>query len=327
MVLFASPKIRACGMLSAMKEPVNIPATYVTTLDLAKAKSLRAGLVARGFELTQPEHTLFAGKKEGVTCVLYASGKLVVQGKKRGEFIEFFLEPEILQTFGTPSRTGSLLSPSSSILLDTSGRIGIDESGKGDLYGPLCIAGVYAEGAAIDELKRIGVVDSKKLTDARATLLAKKIRACCPYHIVRISPMKYNELYVLFKNLNRLLAWGHATAIEQLARETGCHQVIIDQFAAEHVVETALARKGLDVHLTQRHRAEEDVVVAAASILARHAFLEGLAMLSNDMQIPLPKGCNQGVVSVGRQLVARYGREILHKVAKMHFKTILEILN
>jgi ribonuclease HIII len=293
--------------------------TYVVNLDSTQAERLRLELIARDFDMTRPPHTLFAGKQEGLSCVLYESGKLVVQGKHKQEFIEFFLEPEILQAFTTAQPPPAPL--------DAAGRIGIDESGKGDLYGPLCIAGVYAEGATIAALQQMGVRDSKKLTDARAAALAKKIRGLCHYHIVRISPTKYNQLYAGFKNLNRLLAWGHATAIEELAKETGCHRVIVDQFAAEHIVETALARKGLEVHLTQRHRAEDDLVVAAASILARHAFLEGLEKLSHEVGIRLPKGCGSAVREVGRSLIARHGQAILDRVSKTHFKTIQDILS
>lgn len=298
-----------------MKEKPSIPVTYVATLDLAKAPQLREGLLDRGFSLSQPAHTLFSGKKEGITCVLYESGKLVVQGKNRAEFIEFYLEPVILGSFGPIAGD-----------FDLQSRIGIDESGKGDFFGPLCVAGVYAEGSTIRELQKMGVRDSKKITDEEIAVLARKIRQCCRHHIVRISPSKYNQLYADFKNLNRLLAWGHATAIEALAAETGCHHVIIDQFASEEVVERALARKKLTLTLTQRHRAEEDLVVAAASILARHAFLEGLARLSEEVELRLPKGASAQVRAVGRQLVAKHGPTILDKVAKTHFKTAQEIV-
>lgn len=298
-----------------MKEKPGVSVTYVITLDLAKAKQLREGLLDRGFSLSQPPHTLFSGKKEGITCVLYESGKLVVQGNKRTEFIEFYLEPEILGAFGPAE-----------IETDRNGRMGIDESGKGDFFGPLCIAGVYAEGSAIQELRKIGVRDSKTITDEGIAVLARKIRQCCRHHIVRISPSKYNQLYADFKNLNRLLAWGHATAIEALAAETGCQNVIIDQFASEEVVQRALARKKLTLTLIQRHRAEEDLVVAAASILARHAFLEGLARLSDEVGLRLPKGASAQVRAAGRQLVAKHGPAILDKVAKTHFKTAQEIV-
>lgn len=296
------------------------PATYVTTLDRAKAEILREQLLSKGFSFTQPPHTVFAAKSSGVSCVLYESGKLVVQGKQKAEFIEFFLEPQILGTFqhGYEEVPSSAAEPA---------HIGIDESGKGDVFGPLCVAGVYGDARTIGELSKIGVRDSKTVTDAGIAVLARKIRNTCPHHIIRLNPLKYNELYQSFANLNRLLAWGHATAIEQLVRETHCHDVTIDQFAAEAVVETALKRKGIEVHLTQRHRAESDLVVAAASILARHAFLEGLGRLSEEFGITIPKGASHGVIAIGKRLVAKHGPSILQRVAKMHFKTIQQILN
>jgi ribonuclease HIII len=152
--------------------------------------------------------------------------------------------------------------------------------------------------------------------------LAEKIRANCLHHIVRINPVKYNELIAQFGNLNRLLAWGHATAIEQLAKQANCDRIIVDQFADEQVVLTALRRKHLDLNVTQKHRAEEDLVVAAASILARCAFLEGIEKLEKEFQQPFPKGASQKTIQAARQFVSTYGRENLGKVAKVHFKTL-----
>ena len=128
-----------------------------------------------------------------------------------------------------------------------------------------------------------------------------------------------------FKNLNRFLAWGHAATIEQMVKKTSCHSVVIDQFAAEHVVEKALQGK-VEVNLTQRHRAEEDVVVAAASILARHAFLEGLKRLGEEIGVELPKGASSQVIATGKRLVIKYGAEVLAKVGKTHFKTFEQVM-
>lgn len=289
---------------------------FVTTIDLSLADKLKQGLIDQGFELTQPAHTCFSAKKKGVSCTLYTSGKLMVQGKEMATFIEFYLEPEILKA--TPFTYQDDV--------DTNGRIGIDESGKGDFFGPLCIAGVFAEGDAVKQLKTLGVKDSKSLNDTTIVKIGRKIRADYAHHIVKINPLKYNELYDQFRNLNKLLAWGHATTIEQLVVATGCHDVIIDQFAAENVVLTALKRKQLEVSLTQRHRAEEDLIVAAASILARQAFIEGLESLGREFNLELPKGASSQTIRVGRTLVQKYGPDVLKRVAKMHFKTLDAIL-
>jgi ribonuclease HIII len=291
---------------------------FVTTLDLAIAEKLRNDLIERDFDITTPPHTIFSARKSGISCTLYQSGKLTVQGKESQEFIEFYLEPEIL---------GAVPFTHAATSLDLTPRIGIDESGKGDFFGPLCIAGVYAGGDQIEMLKKLGVKDSKTISDTSILKLAQKIRANFDYHVVRINPLKYNELYAQFKNLNHLLAWGHATTIEQLILKTGCRQVIIDQFAAEHVVENALARKKLVANLSQRHRGEEDVVVAAASILARAAFLNGLEQLGSDLGMKLPKGASAATKEAGRTIVRQFGAEALTKVSKVHFKTYQMIVN
>lgn len=290
---------------------------FVTTIDLKLADKLLHDLKNQEFEISQPTYTIFHAKKKGISCTLYTSGKLMVQGKEMGPFIEFYLEPEVL---------GQCIYTYQDLNIITTGRIGIDESGKGDFFGPLCIAGVFAEGNEITKLKSIGVRDSKNLSDNSILKIGRQIEKEYQHQIVRINPLKYNELYSQFKNLNSLLAWGHATAIESLVQKTGCRNVIIDQFASENIVINALKRKKIDVSLEQRHRAEEDLVVAAASILARKAFLEGIDRLSKELEIPLPKGASSKTIAVGKELVLKYGKDILGKAGKLHFKTLHVIL-
>lgn len=294
-------------------------ASYVTRLDLTLASKLREGLLERGFSLSQPQYTVFSAKKKGVSCTLYESGKLLVQGKEKDEFIEYFLEPEILQSFSYGYEKDL-------VKVDRTARIGVDESGKGDFFGPLCIAGLQADGESVDRLAELGVKDSKALNDVVIRRVAADLRRHYPHHVVRITPLKYNELYAKFRNLNHLLAWGHSTVIEQLVLKSHCRRVVVDQFAAEWVVETALKRKQLDVELFQRPRAEEDLVVAGASILARAAFLEGLDHLEQIFSLKFPKGASKKVIEVGKQFVTRHGRERLNEVGKLHFKTYDEVI-
>jgi ribonuclease HIII len=291
--------------------------SFVAQIDLNLADQLKEGLRDQGFELSQPPYTLFQGKKKGVTCTLYTSGKLMVQGKEMKPFIEYYLEPEILKSFTFGYET---------VQLDLTPRIGVDESGKGDFFGPLCIAGVFAADQQIPALAQLGVKDSKKLSDDSVLKIAQKIRKDFLFHIVRIGPEKYNELYEKFGNLNLLLAWGHATVIEELVDKSGCESVIIDQFAAEHVVENALRRKKKKVLLTQRTKAEQDLVVAAASILARAAFLEGLQKLQQTWNLVFPKGASAQTTQAGVHFIKQHGVQSLVSVAKMHFKTAQVIL-
>lgn len=305
--------------MNKKEEKASQSSTFVAAINTLLAPQMIEDLKAQGFELSAPMHTIFSAKKKGVSCTLYQSGKLTVQGKDMGDFLEFYLEPNILKTF-------SYTYAKADVNLNKTGRIGIDESGKGDFFGPLCVAGVFAEGEDVAKLKDIGVRDSKVLGEAAIRKIGDKIRKNFTHHIVKINPAKYNELISQFGNLNRLLAWGHATAIEQLVEKTNCRCVIIDQFADEHVVLTALKRKRLELELTQRHRGEEDVVVAAASILARQAFVESLEKMEKEFDQEFPKGASQKTITAGRKFLRRYGRESLGKVGKLHFKTLDSIL-
>jgi ribonuclease HIII len=235
-------------------------------------------------------------------------------------FIEYFLEPEILGAF-------PFSHPVASLDLDLSGRIGVDEAGKGDFFGPLCIAAVFAEGKEIEKMVELGIRDSKTLSDSTVRKLANQIKKNFQHEVIRIGPSKYNELYAKFGNLNSLLAWGHATAIEQLHLRTNCKAVVIDKFAHEHVVANAITRKKLQVSLTQKVRAEEDVVVAAASIMARFAFIEAMDKLSLEVGFELPKGASDKVVAAGKKATSKFGKEILQKIAKLHFRTTEVILS
>jgi ribonuclease HIII len=291
---------------------------FVCEINLSLAEKLREDLIAQGFTLTVPAHTIFSAQKKGVSCTLYTSGKLTVQGKDKDEFIRFYLEPEILQSvaYSYPETQVELFS-----------HIGIDESGKGDFFGPLCIAGVYASEEQIKELLKIGVKDSKTLNEKMILSLSSKIKQICPHTIIKISPKRYNELYATFRNLNSLLGWGHATAITELVEKTGCTHVVIDQFASEHVVINAMKKKNVAITLVQKHKAESDPVVAAASILARATYVYGMQQLSTEYGIELPKGASPQVVKAGRLLVSKFGKEVLTATAKLHFKTTSEVLH
>lgn len=290
---------------------------FVAEIDVTLAPKLKQDLESQGFELSQPTYTLFQAKKKGVSCTLYESGKLTVQGKDKHDFITYYLEPEVLGqlTYSYPEADA-----------DFTSRIGVDEAGKGDVFGPLCICALYADGDAIRTLIKSGIRDSKRISDPVILKYAEKIKKTCKHSLVTIFPKKYNELYEKFHNLNHLLAWGHSAAIEKLTQEVDCRDVIIDQFAAEHVVETALERKGVEVNLTQRHRGEEDVVVAAASILARAAFVEGIEKLGKEYNQKLPKGASPAVTEALRAFIRSHGKEMLQMVGKLHFKTIQELI-
>lgn len=206
-------------------------------------------------------------------------------------------------------------------------RIGIDESGKGDYFGPLVIAAVFVDARTQGELKLMEVRDSKKISDGRVLELAPDIRSICPHSIIAIGPKKYNELYIKIKNLNRLLAWGHAKALENLLeRGVTCERAISDQFGDERLILKALQEKGQRIVLEQRTKAESDLAVAAASVLARAEFLVRLKRLSDEVGTTLPKGASAAVELAAKMIIKKHGRERLDSVAKLHFKTTQAVL-
>jgi len=210
--------------------------------------------------------------------------------------------------------------------------IGTDESGKGDYFGPLVIAGVWVDEALQESLAQLGVRDSKKLSDRQCRELAAKIKDLCQgkYHVVEISPDRYNKLHEQFlaekKNLNHLLAWGHARAIESVLERQACNQAIADQFGDEKYIASKLMEKGKTLRLLQTPKAERFIAVAASSVLARDLFLSRLNQLSNEAGLTLPKGASSAVIEAAKKIVQTQGVDALRKFAKLHFKTTASVL-
>ena len=308
--------------MAQVKPPLTI---YTSKLNPAQADALHAHLKQNSFEFREVPYARFAAAKDKLNIVFYESGKLVVQGKGTQEFVEFVIEPEILKE----AKLGyeEVLNPE--LLLP---RIGVDESGKGDFFGPLCIAGVYVNETVVRQWKDAGIQDSKNIgSDKRIADLADLITKT-PGAITSVVPIgneAYNRLYVKFRSVNPLLAWGHARVIENLMLQQ--HRMnpkpvraISDQFASsKDVVAKSLMSLGRAIELVQRHKAEADLAVAAASILARHEFVKRLAALEKQFGTKLPKGASAMVDAAAKEFLVKHGVENLPKVSKMHFRTAL----
>jgi len=205
------------------------------------------------------------------------------------------------------------------------GHIGTDESGKGDYFGPLVVAGVFLPEKQKEVFTELGIRDSKRISDNRIRELSEIIQNGYVHSIVAIGPEKYNQLYSQFRNLNRLLAWAHSRVIENILEEVPCKLAITDQFGDKLYITNALMKKGKNIELIQRPKAEEDLAVAAASILARSEFLRRLYFLSQDAGLDLPKGASPMVEEAGKKLVQNSGSAVLERFAKVHFKTTKKI--
>jgi ribonuclease HIII len=298
--------------------------SYTRVLDGAQARALEDLLRSRGYRFDEVPHARFAAEGRDVKVVFYQSGKLVVQGKGTEEFVQFVLEPEVLRRAELGYE--EVLKPELTLP-----RLGVDESGKGDLFGPLCVAGVYLNADMIGAWKQAGIRDSKSVSsDQRIARLAEVIRTTrgCVTTVVPIGNPAYNRLHVKLGSVNRILAWGHARVIENLLNQRDRMKpppvrAVLDQFASSTAVVTrALMAAGRELEIIQRHKAESDLAVAAASILARDEFVQRLKRLGEDSGVPLPKGAGP---EAGRALAAwveRNGRDRLGEVAKLHFRNV-----
>jgi len=292
--------------------------SYTYQINKNDVFKIRVDLENRGFLFSEIPHAFFkaSNKTLKVNISVYNSLKCLVQGKGSEEFIKFYLEPEILKNFSLGYEH-----------LNFQEKIGMDESGKGDYFGPLVVASVFVGKEQFPIMKDMGVMDSKKITDQRIHPLAIKIRKSCSFEHIILMPLKYNELYAKFNNLNALMSWTHATCLKNLYRRKPVKNVLLDKFGPSWRVEEHLKKMGIDVDLEQRTKAESDMAVAAASIVARSLFLEKLDELSKTFDIKLPKGGGNQTIPVGKQFIKKYSVEELQKVAKFHFKNTDKIVN
>ena len=272
--------------------------------------------------------TLYEKEKHGLR-------KLCVQGSGAQDFVEFQLEPNGI----VPVSLGyeKVLSPEA-----FAPHAGSDESGKGDFFGPLVVCCAYTDGALSEEMASLGVKDCKQMSDKAVLTAGAKLRALLGpdgYAIVKLGPAAYNRLYAKIGNINRMLAWAHGTAIEELLeKRPGCPRVVVDQFApTESTVRRALKERGKKAVVEQRHRAESDIAVAAASVIAREMFLRSIADMTSEVfgeqagegaqAKKVPAGSSDPrVKELAAEMVRKHGAAWLMNHCKAHFRTTDAVL-
>ncbi len=297
--------------------------SFTAPLNREQVEKLRVRLTETGFQFSARPYTIFFAQKEKLSLAVYEKGpKVLVQGRGVEDFVKFELEPNILGE----ARLGYEEVHSPEMFAP---HFGVDESGKGDFFGPLVIAGVYIDREIARHFLEAGIQDSKRIgSDARIRALAKGIRETARpgVDVVAIGPARYNELYAKFGNLNSLLGWGHARVIENLLeRVPDCPRSLSDQFADVRVIETALLRHGREIEIVQRTKAESDLAVAAASIIAREAFIDWLERKGTELGVKLGRGVSAEIKETARRVVEKHGPDMLRQIAKVHFRTAHEI--
>lgn len=302
-------------------------------LDAAQRARLRTILAQGNYLPRTVPYAEAAAEAPSWRCnvVLYSSGKLVVQGKGARGFVENVLEPNVLGRVvlpppGSEAAAGPVLGEEA-----LSPHAGVDESGKGDFFGPLVVAAAYVDADLAPRLAEAGARDSKAVaSDRRALAIAARIREIlgpARHRVVRIGPAAYNRIYEKVRSVNRILDWAHARAIEGLlAGVPDCPMAISDQFGDGEGVRRVLRRDGFSIEVRSRPRAEADIAVAAASLLAREAFLRGMEDLRARFGVDFPKGAAPQVRAAAEALVRAHGPAVMRETAKCHFRTLGQVL-
>ena len=307
-------------------EPPKKLASYTAKLDDAQMEKLRAICVERGWTPFEVAYTRFAFKADHLKTNVsaYTSGKAVIAGKGTEDFVRDVLEPEVLgaATLGYDE----VLHPDW-----FESHAGLDESGKGDFFGPVIAATVIADKSAIEAWRKAGVQDSKKIAEGKILQLDQLIRDTSGA-VVRTcfcGMPKYNDLMSRpGANLNRLLAWQHATALEQALVAKRVPWGLLDQFTEQPLVQRELAKKGVkDFELKMRTKAESDPVVAAASVVARAEFVRQMNLLSKKFGAKLQKGAGPLVKEQAHKMIQQFGARALGEFAKLHFRTAYEVVS
>lgn len=296
--------------------------TLTLPVDPRHEPKLRAVLLEADFSLEEAPHAFWRGRGPGCIATLYKSGKLVLQGPNAGTLAAVLgLAEESL-----PDPDHARLSAVAEALAKhpdpkPEAWIGNDEVGKGDYFGPLVVVAARLERAKVPLLVELGVADSKTLGDDRMRVIARDLVHVVTHKAVTVGPEAYNRLYEKFGNLNHLLAWAHARALEDVLAEAPATYALVDRFADERVLSRRLLEAGRRIRVDQRPKAEEDPAVAAASILARTEFLRRMDALSKEAGFTLPRGAGSPVLAAGRRVIATHGVSALGRFAKLHFKT------
>ncbi len=293
-------------------------AVETTALEPLQVEELKRRLQEANFEFEPLQHAHFRARGPQVVVSAYRSGKVVIQGAGITGF-----QDRYLGDLGLPSGKEA---PGSG--LPEGPLIGTDEAGKGDYFGPLAVAGVALEAGREEPLRHIGVRDCKNMSDQSVLRVDLAIRECFPHALVILEPEEYNRLHETKGNLNEILAEAHADVIADLRRRIpALNRVLVDRFARESLILDALASRKVEADVIQRTRAEGNITVAAASIVARAAFLRSLDRLSETMCVDLPKGGSRpAIIEAGRSILEIHGRDGLTRAAKVHFKTTEKLI-
>lgn len=268
----------------------------------------------KAYQISNPsQYVTLAAKYKSVTCLLYSSGKLVLQGNQAQEVAQ-----ELGLKIDLPSQEKT--SKNQNLPL-----IGTDEVGNGSYFGGLAVVASFVQPKDHDFLKELGVDDSKTLNDAKIRLIAPILMEKIKHKALLLSPQKYNQMVGPDKPYNAVSVKValHNQAIFLLLKEgVKAEKIIIDAFTTSGNYQKHLKKEKNHFQnpVTLIEKAEgQFLAVAVSSIIARNLFLENLDLLSQELGYTLPSGAGQASDKVASQLLKAYGMKALEYSAKLHF--------
>lgn len=278
-----------------------------------------------------PPYAVFQADTGDTIVTLYESGKAMFQGvsadieagmweniRKDKDNIDYFMD-----TKDTKIKKEEQVDIPSDIA-----SVGSDEVGTGDYYGPIVVTASFVSKDNIPFLTKLGVRDSKKLSDEQILKIVPKIIKKIPYKTIMLSNKEYNDNYGKDMNMNKIKAVLHNKVLTEMVKDNDYDYIVVDQFEPEksyynHLSDVPNPLKGI----TFITKAEDKCLsVAVSSLISRYIFIKEMDKLGDKYGIFLPKGANYYVEDVGIKLVNKYGEKILHDIAKLNFSNTDRIL-
>ena len=270
-------------------------------------------------------YAIFQAQEEDTVITLYESGKAMFQGTSAD------VDAAMWGTVLDNTKEKKEEQKRKDQKYHNCSSVGSDEVGTGDYFGPIVVTAAYVKKEDIEKLEKLGVGDSKKITDDKIKKITPELIKIVKYRSMILTNKEYNEKYTKDFNMNKIKAILHNKVLYQLITEEkpSIDYIIVDEFARENrYYEYLKGVPNIQRNITFMTKAEDkNLAVASASIISRYIFLKEFDKLSDSIHIPLPKGAGRDVDTIGEEIVEKYGEEKLKEIAKYNFKNTDKILH
>ncbi len=270
-------------------------------------------------------YAIFQAQEEDTVITLYESGKAMFQGTSAD------VDAAMWGTVLDNTKEKKEEQKKKDQKYHNCSSVGSDEVGTGDYFGPIVVTAAYVKKEDVERLEKLGVGDSKKITDEKIKKITPELIKIVKYRSMILTNKEYNEKYTKDINMNKIKAILHNKVLYQLMTEEkpDIDYIVVDEFAREkRYYEYLEGIPNIQRNITFMTKAEDkNLAVASASIISRYIFLKEFDKLCDSIHIPLPKGAGRDVDEIGEEVVEKYGEEKLKEIAKYNFKNTDRILH